>query len=435
MGFKIKKNTLAVVIFTVVATLCVVLQTPQQARASLGCLDYGMAYEDIGGYCQCMSGYVWSTDISGEPTCVSGNSECRDKYGYNSSYDSLSGSCECGYGYAFGKDSIGRTQCVSFREICKDKLGYNSKYNSLSDSCECSSGYELTQEYGGLECKSCISKYGYHSSYNYLYNKCECDDGYTLKDGECVEKQNNVYFDLNELDTDERRAIIKSEYNSKLYLIDYGTGCLSNSFSRYLGKKIVVNLGTDFDVDRDDTIVLQDHSQTCDIRSVERVYSDFTLFPEEEEQFDVGLFYKLHKNSEETTETTQKVNNAVEDAVQIPETNNEIEETVQILIEDKPVLCEEGFAHTLDGSKCVQIPPNAHAVDSKTDIWLCNEGYREVSNGCEEIEIVEEVVNEDSEEELTLMTHANEDMQKTKEDNVFTQIVNKVKSWFKGLFN
>jgi len=31
---------------------------------------------------------------------------------------------------------------------------------------------------------------------------------------------------------------------------------------------------------------------------------------------------------------------------------------------------------------CVNIPKNAHAVNSKTDVWLCNDGYKEVGNSC-----------------------------------------------------
>lgn len=258
--------------------LSFLLQPATVIKASLGCMDYGMAYEDLGGYCKCMSGYVWGTNYSGQPYCVSGNSMCTKKYGSHSSYTSYDNSCGCDYGYIFSKDMFGDLKCTDPDDICYDKFGYGSEANSSGDKCQCKSGYELTEKIGGFQCKSCYSKYGLNSSYNYLSKKCECDDGYTLgNNGQCVKKQNNVYFKLNDLNTDEKLAIIRSEYDSRYYLINYGIGCYSSSIKRYLGSNIVVNLGTDFDVDRYDTVVLYDDDEVCDIRSVVKVDSTFKL--------------------------------------------------------------------------------------------------------------------------------------------------------------
>lgn len=260
---------------------------PVQAYYGDGCESYGYSayYDSLSGGCKCTYGYVFGKDYLGNTSCVSGTSVCTDKYGYNSTYDSLSNSCECSYGYTFGRDSIGRTQCVSLDSICKDQLGYSSRYNSLSDKCECSYGYIID----GGRCTDgdsvCRTKHGLYSSYDSLSSSCECDDGYTLdNNSQCVEKQNNVYFRLKELDTDNKLAIIKSNYDYRYYLISYGTGCYNFSFRRYLNDDIVLNLGTDFDVDRWDKIVLQDDDEICDIRSVERADSSTTLEPEEEEE-------------------------------------------------------------------------------------------------------------------------------------------------------
>ena len=257
------------------------------------CSKYGtFAYSDGLGYCKCMNGYVWGTNILGDKTCVSGNQECHNQFGYGSTYDSLSGKCKCSYGYIWGTDILGEDECVSESQYCRDKYGLNSRYNSLTDKCECTSGYELTiKTYGsGLECKSCFSKYGLHSSYDYLSKKCECDNGYTLNDNnQCVKKQNNVYFTLKELDTNKKKAVIKSAYNYQHYLITYGYGCHSFSIKRYVDNKIVVNLGTDFDLDMFDKIILYDDDETCDILSVKKVSSSFSLTPEE----DVYIPYNL----------------------------------------------------------------------------------------------------------------------------------------------
>lgn len=48
----------------------------------------------------------------------------------------------------------------------------------------------------------------------------------------------------------------------------------------------------------------------------------------------------------------------------------------------KQCSCYAGYAPSLSRSRCIEIPLNAHAVDSKTDVWRCNSGYEEVANGC-----------------------------------------------------
>jgi hypothetical protein len=294
------------------------------------CSEYGIMamYDYFTDSCKCMSGYVFGKGILGGTQCVSADSVCRDKYGYNSRYNSLDGlcecsygyvlgkdsigrtacisedqacknqygfnarsnylgNCECGYGYDFGKDALGRPQCVSLDSLCTDQLGYNARYNSLHDECECRSGYVI-DSYG--QCSRgdsvCRNKHGMHASYNVFDTVCECDDGYTFDDSnKCVEKQNNAYFTLKEINTDEREAIIRSDYDFRYYLVSYGLGCLDFSFERYLNRKIVVNLGTDFNVDIWDRIVLQDHDQVCDITRVRHANSSTTLEPEEEETF------------------------------------------------------------------------------------------------------------------------------------------------------
>ena len=297
-----------------------------------GCSDYGYAvYEDINGYCQCNSGYVWGTNYLGEPYCVSGNSYCSDNY------------------------------------------GYNSTYNSLNDSCECRSGYELSKTYSGLECKSCYSKYGLHSSFSYLNDSCECDDGYTLKDGNCVEKQNNVYFYLKELDTSNRQIVVKSNYDNNYYLVDYSMfGCYSWSFGDYLNKNIVINLGTDFDLERGDKIVLYDDNETCDIQRVEKVNSSFTLFEEEEEEEPVYFYSNTVPTYQQNINTSP-----------IPNIEKKVENINIDNKQDIPKVCDNDTVLSLDKTYCIKIPENAHKIEnSDTDVWLCDSGYTEVSNTC-----------------------------------------------------
>lgn len=228
--------------------------------------------------------------------------ECS-QYGYMATYDYLSDSCKCMSGYVFGKDVLGDTTCVSADSVCRDKLGYSSRYNSTSESCECSYGNVIDNGRCTDGDTVCHRKHGYHSSYDNI-DSCKCDTGYTFDDSnQCVEKKNNVYFKLLDLDTDNKLAIIKSDYDSRKYLITYGTGCYAAAFQRYLNKKIVVNLGTDFDVDRYDQIVLQDDYETCDIRQRERTYED--ALPREEVDEDISTYIPTY--SYPTTQVTPVV--------------------------------------------------------------------------------------------------------------------------------
>lgn len=247
--------------------------------SSYGAMSY---YDSFSDSCKCMSGYVFGTGILGKPYCVSADLVCYDKLGAMSHYNSLSNSCECSYGYVIGSDSIGRNQCISRDTQCQNQLGYNSNYNILKDACTCRSGYVID----GGACRDgdmvCRNKHGLYSEYNSYSNKCECDSGYTFDDNDqCVKKQNNAYFYLKELDTDNRQALIKSQYDYAYYKISYGIGCLSSSFQRYLNKDIVVNLGTDYSLDTWDKIVLQDDNEVCNITNVNKVTSSTTLTTED----------------------------------------------------------------------------------------------------------------------------------------------------------
>lgn len=284
------QKSLAVIGAGIVFSTFFLLGEINKVNAQFGsCSEYGvMAYES-GGYCKCMSGYVMGDDFMGNSQCVSGDSVCHDKYGYGSDYDSLSGSCECSYGYVWGESMFGERQCITESQACTDQLGLHSR-STYGGNCECSYGYVID----GGQCKDgdqvCKSDHGWNASYDSLSNKCECDDDYTFDDTyQCVEKQHNVYFKVLDIKDGGKTILVKSEYDSRKYIIDYGVGCLDFTIEGYLNKNLVINLGTDYEVDTWDTIVLQDNSQTCSIVRKERTYED--TFPEEEEEEEFFNYY------------------------------------------------------------------------------------------------------------------------------------------------
>lgn len=297
---KIEYFLLLVVIFT--ATFALHAKT----SAYGGCEQYGfMAYE-FGGSCKCSSGYAFGKDILGNTACVSVDQMCKDQYGFNATSDYLTDKCKCNYGYSFGKDIFGKTSCVSTDQLCRDQIGYGARYNSLYDKCECGYGDIIKNGKCTNADLYCSSEHGLYSSYNDALNQCECDSGYTLdKSLQCVKKQNNVYFTVKELDTDNKRAIIKSDYDYSYYSIEYNSGCYASSFRRYLNHQIVVNLGTDYYLDTWDKIVLQDDDETCDITRREKVDSSFSLEEKDDGELTAEQLILINKLNQQTKASNQ----------------------------------------------------------------------------------------------------------------------------------
>lgn len=328
------------VVFLALVILTSFFFITKEVKAYGECDQYGyMAiYDSFSNSCKCTSGYVFGKDVLGQTACVSVDSICHDRLGIMSRYNILSDSCECSYGYVLGEDSIGRTQCVSENEACQNQYGYNARA-SYGGKCECGYGYVFNEnnqcEYGNTVCHR---KHGLYSSYDSLSSACKCDSGYTLDDSsQCVKKQNNVYFTLKELDADNKKAIIKSDYDNSYYLITYGVGCYSFSFERYLYHQIIVNLGTDFYLDTWDKIVLQDDDETCDITHREKVDSGTTLIPSEEE---VITYFKPQKQIIVPSQSVSKTDTQVKKETKTPEKPS-IEQKVVIpqinLINAEPV--------------------------------------------------------------------------------------------------
>ena len=259
------------------------LHNPAPIAEAYGeCSQYGLfaQYDPYSNSCSCIYGYRFDTTY-GITTCVSNDTYCTNHYGYGAQSD-FAGGCKCRSGYLVDTGVLGNQMCVLADSYCRDLYGTFAKYDTLSNSCKCSYGYVLSQKsYGsGLECQSCTSKHGIYSQFNSLTDTCECQSGYTLdNNSQCVKKQNNAYFLVLEHQPNTREAIIQSEYSLNKYLVKYGYGCFTSTFGRYVGDRIVVNMGTDFYVDVFDKIVLQNDNEDCDILDVDPVSFGYTFDP------------------------------------------------------------------------------------------------------------------------------------------------------------
>lgn len=327
-------------------------------------------YDYSGDSCVCNYGYTVSNN-----KCISLDQHCRDKYGFSASYNSLDDSCECSYGYIMAKDIFGDTKCTDGDRVCRDDHGIFAEYNSSENACECSSGYVFEKQKfsGDLKCVSCTSKHGRHAEYNRLNESCECKDGYTLdEDNQCVEKQNNVYFYLKELDEENEKIVIQSNYDYRSYLVEYGLGCYLIQF--YVGQNIVVNLGTDFSVDFLDKIVLQDHDDTCTIIGVEEVDSDFTIENESEKtnyftpsSLQTSLIRATEKSPTERCQAAYGANSYSDG------TKNDSGRYM--------CSCNDGYLFNEGGTKCVALSEacrEINGINSYSDGaggCLCKDGY------------------------------------------------------------
>lgn len=235
--------------------------------------------------CSCMSWYSFSKDTFWKDTCVSNNTLCQDEFWYNS-IGNLDWTCSCKSWYWFkDKTYWWWKECVSLNTLCEDKFWYNSTYNWLADKCECSYWYDLKLKswlnWNSYECTSCFWIYWLDSEYNSINKSCWCKDGYIIKDGKCELKSNSAYFFLSEYNDKDNTAIVISYYNKKKYLLELRFTSWLYKAEDFVWKSIVINMWTDFNIDKYDKFVLNNETKTTDIVSdiltVEEVDDNFSL--------------------------------------------------------------------------------------------------------------------------------------------------------------
>ncbi|MFA5916964.1 MAG: hypothetical protein WC850_01865 [Candidatus Gracilibacteria bacterium] len=115
----------------------------------------------------------------------------------------------------------------------------------------------------------------------YEEKTCGYKEGYIFKDGKCVEKANSTYFYLSEFNEDKNKVIVISYYDKKNYLLNLKYTSSLYKVENFIGKSIVINMGTDFSIDKYDKFILNNQDTTTDIvidiLSVEKVDNDYTL--------------------------------------------------------------------------------------------------------------------------------------------------------------
>lgn len=243
------------------------------------------AKDNFNWTCSCYNWYHFETSTFWNTSCVK-DKTCKDLY-WIMAKDNYDWTCSCMSWYWFkDKTFWWWKECVSLNTICEDKLWFNAEYNSLYDKCECSYWYDLKPSYTSINwsnysCESCYSIYWLNSKYDSVNKTCWCKDWYTLKDWKCVEKSNSAYFYLSEYNDDTDEAVVYSYYNKRKYLLELRYVSWLYKAENFVWKSIVINMWTDFDIDRYDKFVLNNETTTTDIvtdiLSVEEVNDDYTL--------------------------------------------------------------------------------------------------------------------------------------------------------------
>lgn len=245
---------------------------------------YGFwATSDFNGNCYCKDWYHFEKQsITWNLKCVEDPS-CSDTY-WMWSRENYNWKCECYTWYYFWKDMFWKTQCIK-KPTCSDTFGYWAKEN-YSWKCECKYWYTWWDKNWKDYCVDwdnlCTDKYWYNTSFNDNTKSCECKDWYTLKDWECEEKHNSAYFFLVEYSDDTKETIVKSFTTQQTYLLKLRYTTWLYKAKKFVNKKIVINMGTDWDIDKYDKFILNDdtiyfYEVVTDIISVKKVDDNYTL--------------------------------------------------------------------------------------------------------------------------------------------------------------
>ncbi|MBI2050710.1 MAG: hypothetical protein HYT31_02795 [Parcubacteria group bacterium] len=271
---------------------------------------------------------------------------------------------------------------MSRDDYCQELLGWNAEHDILTDSCKCGRGYVLdTNLFGGQTCVDgdsyCHDNYGYYSSYDSSSKTCECDYGYIFENERCIEEVDNSYEQL------------LNNLNSRVNLF--------NSDKQNQREPIFASPAT----------VEQDTPTTPVV----------------------------------ATPSIDKSTNT-QPGIEATTTENETGARVlssEVVREEKEasIHCNEGYALSLNKKYCIQIPEHAHAVESLTDVWLCDDGYREVGNSCVQIEpeqTAEEINTTNQFVVEDIITDFETSNEKTTESKLNFIFFSRIQSWFKSLF-
>lgn len=89
------------------------------------------------------------------------------------------------------------------------------------------------------------------------------------------------------------------------------------------------------------------------------------------------------------------------------------------------IKCADGLVLSPRKNVCIKVPENAHIVNSPTDLWLCNDGYKETGNKCVLTDSTNLQQNQNQEEVET------NNISQEPSKNIFKKIGNFFKSLFK----
>jgi len=293
-------------------------------------------YDSLSDSCKCYSSYV----VSGGK-CISADQYCRDLFGFNARHNILADKCECSYGYI-----LSGSRCISGDSYCHNKYGYHSSYNSLSESCKCDYGYVFDSL---DQCVSrdeyCQDLYDYNAEYNILSDSCVCKSGYVV-------------------DSSKTRCIDGDLYCQN----EYGYHSSYDSLS----KTCECDYGYEF---RNNECIKQEDEEEEDFY-IYKPISPFTFNKTPEPESDTTSALEPQTSSDDTPKSQNKIISGPREEIK----------------------CDPGYALSFNKKNCVEIPESAHAVDSPTDLWLCDDGYKEVNNICVLVEDQEEIIDQDEEQ-------------------------------------
>lgn len=222
-----------------------------------------------------------------------------------------------------------------------------------------------------------IPKCSVNSYYKPGIQRCKCEYGYVAKgEDSCMDfaKVRQYIYSKNEYGRNLERMIEEDREKMVEIPIDSTERSSIRSHLEYL--KILK--------DR------QDRRIAKQLKNISRTVQPVTYITKQQKEPRIPDFEELEKVSQENKYIAKDKKDEEPDKEKEKKTKKQKSEktkkeepkkTKQKEVKEE-INCRAGYSLSLDEKRCVKIPKNAHAVNSPTDVWLCNEGYVESGYKC-----------------------------------------------------
>ena len=226
-----------------------------------------------------------------------------------------------------------------------------SNSSQIGTTCACNAGYVAHNSICISYAENCQFKYGYNSYGDRQY--CYCSTGYEFNSDKtaCIK---SVICPSNSKKINNQCNCNEGYMMQNNTCITYNQNCQNQYGQNSYGDKDYCYCSTGYKFNADKTACIE--SIVCPINAT-KVNNVCVC--------NTGYVWDAQHTGCEIVKTTSNINNSIN--------NSEAQ---------KDLSCKDGYVLSFKKDRCIKVPDNATAVSSSTDLWLCNDGYKEVNNAC-----------------------------------------------------